>query len=169
VPYTPFASFGVGPDATVYSYSIDDRVIRLDPANGTVLNSSDPIPFEASAFRPRMAIDSAGKIFVTNGGVNDGMLFSFNADLTNRWSDPVPVIGGPAIGQLGVLIVCGAADVRAYFDTNPPGASPAARQLRSGRASIPSPVGSSRPNAPARLQKAPGTTHGPLVAVPAPR
>jgi len=166
--YTPFASFGVGPDGTVYSYSMDDRVIRLDPANGTVLNSSDPIPFDASAFQPRMAIDSAGKVFVTNGGVNDGMLFAFNADLTLRWSDAIPVIGGPAIGQLGMLIVCGEADVRAYFGANPASRT-SARLLRSGRASIPAPAGSSRAHAPARAQKAPGTTHAPLVAVPAAR
>jgi outer membrane protein assembly factor BamB len=164
---TPFASFGVGPDGRVYSYSADGRVLRLDPADGTVLNSSAPI-FEGYAAQARMAIDAAGKVFVTLGG--GATLFSFNADLTLRWSDEVPSVGGPAIGQLGMLIVCGEADVRAYFGANLPASRTAARHLRSGRASIHAPPAvASRSSAPARVQKAPGTTHAPLVAVPAAR
>src|SRR6185295_6690138 len=97
----------VGPDGTVYSYSTDNRVLRLDPADGTVLNSSAPIS-ESYQLQARMAIDAAGKVFVTVGGT----LFSFNADLTLRWSDAVSSVSGPAIGQLGMLIVCGAEEVR---------------------------------------------------------
>nr|NQU89075.1 VCBS repeat-containing protein [Bacteroidota bacterium] len=64
-----------------------------------------------------MAIDAAGRIFVTNGGFNDGMLFSFDPDLTGRWSEAVfrVNVGGPAIGVDGTMVVCGVGtDVRAY-------------------------------------------------------
>ena len=164
--FTASASFGVGPDGTVYSYSADGRVLRLDPADGTILNSSAPIS-EGYGVQARMAIDADGKVFVTIAG--GGTVFSFNADLTLQWSDEVPYAGGPAIGQLGVLIVCGEADVRAYSGANLPASRTAARRLRSGRVSIRAPAVSSRANAPARAQKAPGATHAPLVAVPAAR
>ena len=64
-----------------------------------------------------MAIDAAGNVFVTNGSFPSGALFALNADLTLRWSTNIPNvnIGGPAIGQDGILIVCGVGtDVRAY-------------------------------------------------------
>jgi outer membrane protein assembly factor BamB len=114
--YVPFASFGIGPDGTVYSYSRDLRVIRLDPADGSVVNSSNPLPGDFP-FQPRMAIDATGKVFVTNGGFAQGRLFSFDADLTLRWSVPVANVnvGGPVLCQNGTLLVCGiGTDVRAY-------------------------------------------------------
>ena len=115
--YVPFATFGVGPDGSVYSYSADYRVIRLDPADGSVIDSSDII--QSDFYQPRMAIDSVGKIFLTNGGFSGGRLYSFNPDLSLRWSEQINNvnIGGPALGQNGILIVCGTGtDVRAYSD-----------------------------------------------------
>jgi outer membrane protein assembly factor BamB len=112
--YTPFASFGVGPDGSVYTYSPDQTILRLDPATGRPMNESDPVPGLSS---PRMAIDNLGRIFLTNGGFPDGALFSFNADLTLRWMEPITNVnlGGPAVGSNGVLVVCGVGtDVRAY-------------------------------------------------------
>ena len=133
--FNTFASFGIGPDGTVYSYSRDNRVIRLDPATGVVLNSSNPIPWE-TYFMPRMAIDSAGKVFVTNGSLNGGAIFALNPDLTLRWSDALVAIGSPAIGQFGFLVVSGTSDVRAYFDADPPGVLDPARLLRSGESTV---------------------------------
>ncbi|MCH8253547.1 MAG: PQQ-like beta-propeller repeat protein [Planctomycetes bacterium] len=114
--YVPFASFAVGPDATVYTYAPDNQIIRLDPKDGEVIDSSGPIPFDFPMI-PRMAIDAHGKVFVTNGGFPSGRLLAFDADLALRWSSPITNvnIGGPAIGDGGVLVVCGiGTDVRAY-------------------------------------------------------
>jgi len=66
---------------------------------------------------PRMAIGADGIIYVTNGGFANGALFSFNPDLTLRWSTQITNVnvGGPAIGNNGTLVVCGVGtDVRAY-------------------------------------------------------
>jgi len=113
--YVPFASFGVGPDGSVYSYSRSFRLIRIDATNGTVIDSSDVI--QSDFYQPRMAIDSAGIIFLTNGGFSQGKLYSFNPNLSLRWSEAITNVnvGGPAIGKNGILVVCGTGtDVRAY-------------------------------------------------------
>jgi hypothetical protein len=113
--FVPFASFGVGTDGSVYSYTREKHVIRIDPETGAVIDSSEAIV--ADFFQPRMAIDTAGTLFITNGGFSQGALYSFNPDLTTRWTVPITNvnIGGPAIGRNGTLVVCGVGtDVRAY-------------------------------------------------------
>jgi outer membrane protein assembly factor BamB len=113
--YVPLASFGVGPDGSVYSYSTNGEVFRID-STGTVIDTSQQILIDYPA-QPRMAIGAEGIVYVTNGGFTNGALYSFNPDLTLRWSTPIVNVnvGGPAIGSGGVLIVCGiGTDVRAY-------------------------------------------------------
>jgi hypothetical protein len=88
---------------------------RLDPANGGVIDSSGPI--DADFLAPHFAIDSAGRVFFSNGAFNNGRLWSFEADLTERWAVDVKNvnIGGPALGQSGTLVVAGVgSDLRAY-------------------------------------------------------
>jgi len=114
--FCPFASFGVGPDGSVYSYSRALEVERLDPASGALVDSSAPIPFDV-VFSPRMAIDAEGRVYLTNGGSSSGRLYAFSPDLTELWSQPVPGVnlGGPVLGQEGTLVVCGTGTVvRAY-------------------------------------------------------
>ena len=113
--YVPFASFGIGPDGSVYSYTREERVIRIDPLTGTVVDSSETLT--SDFFQPRMAMDSTGVIYVTNGGFSQGSLYSFNPDLSTRWSVSVPNvnIGGPALGSNGTMVICGTGtDVRAF-------------------------------------------------------
>jgi outer membrane protein assembly factor BamB len=120
--YTPFGSFGVGPDGSVYSYSAQKEVLRLDPATGAILNRSIPL-LTSFPLIPRMVIDAAGILYVSNGGFNDGVLYSFNPDLTLRWSDNIHYLslGGVALGQNGILVTSGdGTNLRAYFTDNPP-------------------------------------------------
>jgi outer membrane protein assembly factor BamB len=114
--YVPFATFGIGPDGTIYSYSQSDEVIRIDPLNGNIMDTSEVV-LGGDFSQPRMAIDAMGYVFVTNGGFTGGAFHSFNPDLTLRWSDNIANVnvGGPAIGNNGTLVVCGnGTDVRAY-------------------------------------------------------
>ncbi len=105
--WVPFASFAVGPDGSVYTYSRNREVIRLDPETGEVLDTSIPIPSDGHGYR--IAIDSTGKVYVTNGGFAQGALYAFNARLDLQWSEPLTGVnvGGPAMGENGTLIVCG--------------------------------------------------------------
>lgn len=112
--YFPFSTSGEGPDGSIYTYSSSGELIRLDPANGEILNTS--VPFLVEPINsPRMAIDKAGQIFVTNGGEN-GAMYSFNPDLTLRWSANVGVLNhsGPALADNGTLIISSSTHVFAY-------------------------------------------------------
>ena len=56
-----------------------------------------------------MAVDSGGRLFFSNGAFSNGTFYSFNTDLTPRWSVPVQNIniGAPAIGSDGTLVIAG--------------------------------------------------------------
>jgi hypothetical protein len=91
-------------------------VIRVNPITGNITDSSQVILYGNASY-PRMSIDAAGIVNVTNGGFSDGAFFSFNADLTLRWQTPITnvYIGGPLIGWEGTLVICGVgSDIRAY-------------------------------------------------------
>ncbi|MFH1745479.1 MAG: PQQ-binding-like beta-propeller repeat protein [Planctomycetota bacterium] len=108
------SEFGVGPDGSVYMMAPGDELVRLDPETGTVIDTAGVIP---DFSKPRMAIDAAGRVYFSNGAFATGRLYSFDADLMERWSVPVTNIniGGPALGARGTLVVCGVGtDVRAY-------------------------------------------------------
>lgn len=116
IDYIPFSTSGIGPDGSVYSYSRSGKIIRIDPVSGTITDSSIAVLYGNASY-PRMSIDAAGIVNVTNGGFSDGALFSFNADLTLRWQTAVTnvFLGGPLIGWDGTLVVCGVGnDIRAY-------------------------------------------------------
>jgi outer membrane protein assembly factor BamB len=68
-----------------------------------------------------MAVDSRGVLYVSNGnagGLGGGKLYSFNPDLTERWSTPIDGNlnqGGPVLATDGTLIIASTGtDVRAY-------------------------------------------------------
>ena len=118
--FVPFASFGEGPDGSIYSYTRDHRVLRINSGSGAGIDTS--AVFSSDFYQPRIAVDAHGTIFLTNGGFSQGMLLSFNQDLTLRWSLDVPNIniGAPAIGNGGTMIICGiGTNVIAFRGTSP--------------------------------------------------
>jgi len=113
--YVPFSSFAVGADGSVYSYSRSGEVVRLDPDDGSVLNTSMDVDAGISTY---MAADMAGRVFVGS----ESTLYSFDADLSLNWSASVSNVDAPAIAWDGTLIVCGTGtDIRAYEGEGIPG------------------------------------------------
>ncbi len=112
-PYCVFAHFAVGPDSTVYVGS-NGRIMRLSPPDGSVLDSSEVIS-EGNLFQCRLAIDSVGKVYATNGG---GKLYCFGPALDTRWSFDIPNVNtsGPALGPGGLLAVAGAGTTLYVFE-----------------------------------------------------
>ncbi len=112
-----FSRWGVGADGSIYSmtwtgtqdFEAQGQLQRLDPATGAVLNTSATIT--ADYMQIHMAVDQRGVLYVSNGnagGLGGGMLYSFNPDLTERWSMPVTGNlnqGAPVLATDGTLIV----------------------------------------------------------------
>ena len=106
--YVPFSSFSVGQDGSVYSYSRAGEIVRLDPEDGSIENTSINIQAGISTY---MAADGAGRLFAAS----ENTLYSFNADLTLRWQTAITNPSAPAIAWDGTLILCGTGtDIRAY-------------------------------------------------------
>ncbi|MBD3335345.1 MAG: T9SS type A sorting domain-containing protein, partial [Candidatus Eisenbacteria bacterium] len=111
-----FASFCVGPDGSVFTYSRDYEVVALDPDTGAEIAVSEPIP-HGTTFSARIAVDAQGWVYLTNGGFDNGAVYAFRPDLTTAWSEPLVGVnvGGPVLSEDGTLVVCGTGtDVRAY-------------------------------------------------------
>jgi len=78
----------------------------------------------AQTTQSHVAVDSFGRIFYGNGGF-PGTVYSFNPDLTQRWSLAVSNLNqaGPVLAGDGSMLLATTAGVRSYFD--PPACAPA--------------------------------------------
>jgi outer membrane protein assembly factor BamB len=113
-----FSRWSVGRDGSVYSmewtgtqdFAAEGRLQRLDPATGEVIGQTAE-PITADYMQIHMAVDQRGVLYVSNGnagGLGGGRLYSFNPDLSLRWSIPMPGNlnqGGPALGTDGTLVI----------------------------------------------------------------
>ncbi|MEA5557698.1 outer membrane protein assembly factor BamB family protein [Nodularia spumigena] len=122
--WTTSAECAVGPDGSVYFVAPGLLVTRLDPDTGAIIDQAEaPILNDGSNTTPRMAVDRDGRMFLTNGAFTNGRLYSYDADLSLRWSVPFPAvnIGGPSMGPDGTLVVAGTStNMRAYRTEVPP-------------------------------------------------
>lgn len=117
IGYIPFATHAIGPDGSVYAYSRNYTLLRLDPATGATIDESPIYANDGGGIQGRMAVDPSGKVFFTNGEFAVGRLYCYTPDLQVLWEEPITNVnlGGPAIGADGTMIVCGVGtDVRAY-------------------------------------------------------
>jgi outer membrane protein assembly factor BamB len=105
----------IGADGTLYAPS-NGRVIRLDPATGTILNTSGIIAQNPQLFQMRASAPANGVVYVTDG--DDGV-HVFTPDLQPLWFDPVPNINtsGVSISPTGLVVVTGASIIKAYKPT----------------------------------------------------
>jgi hypothetical protein len=112
LPALAFAGFGAAADGSLYSYSPNHEVVRLEPATGRVLNTSLALDNSGGYFLPRMVVGSSGLVFVTSGST----LNALNRDLSLRWSASVPGVTAPAIGGNGILVVAGSGTAMTAYD-----------------------------------------------------
>ena len=98
----------VGPDGSLY-YFRNNRILRVDPANGQPLDTS--VQALASTAPPLIAADADGRVYASNGALGTpGRYYCFSADLSQiLWILPTPTnyYSGPAFGRNGVLIAVG--------------------------------------------------------------
>ncbi|MEN8163192.1 MAG: PQQ-binding-like beta-propeller repeat protein [Acidobacteriota bacterium] len=106
------STFGVGPDGSIYSHDIDGHLIRLDPTDGSLIaRTVAPLPGHDVGswydWSPRLAVDSQGKVFATNGSYAAGTLSAYDSDLKLLWTEDVGTmsITGPALSSTGELVL----------------------------------------------------------------
>ncbi len=112
----PFSQMCVGPDGSVYAPS-DGTVIRIDPDDGQIRNTSSVICNNPELFQLRLSATYNDLIFATNG---ENRVYAFTPDLLEVWSDYVPNINtcGAAIGSYGLIAVSGTNLIKVYTPAN---------------------------------------------------
>ncbi|MEN8225050.1 MAG: T9SS type A sorting domain-containing protein [Bacteroidota bacterium] len=120
IGFVNFCSHGVGPDNTVYTYSRDREVIRLDPASGSVLNTSIVICNGDMSFFPWIAIGDDGMVYLVVEDYPFYKLYFFTPELELLWGEEIFKMRGVALGD-SVLVVNGKNDIRAYKGRPNPG------------------------------------------------
>lgn len=108
----PFSHTCTGADGSVYA-PCGDKIIRIDPASGSILDSSMSFCSNPDLFQLRLSAAQNNLVFATNG---ENKLAVFDADLNMLWSETIPNVNtsGAALGSDGVIAVSGTSLVRVY-------------------------------------------------------
>ena len=114
IAFVTFGSHGVGPNGTVYTYSRDDEVVRLDPETGNVLNTSIVVSGGNGFLTPTMAIGDDGMVYLAVEDWPFYKLYIFTPDLEFLWGEEINGLRGVALED-SVMAINGKNDIiRAY-------------------------------------------------------
>ncbi|MBL8761981.1 MAG: PQQ-binding-like beta-propeller repeat protein, partial [Phycisphaerae bacterium] len=119
--WTTESEFAVASDGSVFMMDPGNKIARRRASDGSLMSSTAAIPADFS--QPRMAVDAQDRLYFSNGAFANGRFYSFNPDLTERWSVAVTNIniGAPAFGRDGTLLVAGTGtNIKAYRTTRCP-------------------------------------------------
>ena len=114
-----YGNIGTGPDGSIY-FADGTVVKRLDPADGNVLNISEPLS-AANMYGTYIVTDRNGKVYISNAEASEGKYFAFSADLqTKYWELPVPYnyYAGPQISVEGIFVTAGAGTSISAYKTD---------------------------------------------------
>ncbi len=117
--WTTNSEYAIAPDHSVYMVAAGYPIKRLDPLTGATLATSTVI---VHSYSQRMGVDALGRLFYSDGDFSTSRVYSFNPDLSQRWSVGVSSVntGAPAIGRSGTLLVAGTNLVTAYRTAHAP-------------------------------------------------
>ncbi|MEN8225051.1 MAG: T9SS type A sorting domain-containing protein [Bacteroidota bacterium] len=124
IGFVTFCSHGVGPDNTVYTYSWDEQVIRLDPVTGEVLNTSIVVTDDGNpedSFYPWIAIGDDGMVYLAIEDWPLHKLYFFTPELELLWSEEIYGLRGLALGDSVLAVNAKGTDIRAYKGRPNPG------------------------------------------------
>lgn len=122
IRWTTAHEVGVGPDGSIYTFLPDNTLVRLDPDDGSILNTAGVLPtIGVGNLSPKTAVDSSGIVYISNGWASspatDGRLWAFKPDLSSTFFTlnlDRQNQGGPTLTNDGALIISDRAGVRAY-------------------------------------------------------
>lgn len=128
VRWTTSHEHGIGPDGSIYTFLQDDSFVRLNPVDGSVMNTAGVLsPLGSPNLSAKTAVDASGIVYVSNGWasspVNNGRLWAFSPDLSQilftvnfaRQNN-----GGPALAADGTLIMADLNGIRAWRSERTP-------------------------------------------------
>ncbi|MFN9800621.1 MAG: PQQ-binding-like beta-propeller repeat protein [Bacteroidota bacterium] len=109
-----FSTMCMGSDGSVYAPS-DGKIIRLNPSNGQIMNTSLPLT-TTGFFSPRLSATANDMIYATSG-VNG--LYAYDLSLNQIWSDELinTNTSGVCIAPNGLAAACGGNTIRVYAPT----------------------------------------------------
>ena len=113
-----YGNIGIGQDWSVY-YPDGNVVKRLDPANGQVMNVSEPLSTNPM-FGTYITTDADGTVFISNAEAGEGKYFAFSADLqTKFWEKEISYdyYAGPQISWDGIFILAGSGTTLQAYKT----------------------------------------------------
>ncbi|MCK7524196.1 MAG: hypothetical protein MZV64_44470 [Ignavibacteriales bacterium] len=108
----PFSYLCVGSDGSIYAPS-SGRIIRLEPAHGNVLDSTDVLA-NPELFQLRVSASANGLIYATTGENN---IYAYTLDLQELWVGDISNVNtsGVAIGLNGLIAVAGSNKIKAIY------------------------------------------------------
>jgi hypothetical protein len=120
--WTTTGEFGATSGA-VFMLSPGYVLEKRDAGSGSVLATATIV---GHSYAQRMAVDSLGRLFYSDGDFNTARVYSLNADLSTRWSVSIPAvnIGAPTLAAHGTLIAAGTGPITAYRTAAPPACYP---------------------------------------------
>lgn len=105
---------GVSPDGTVYTLSKDFELVRLDPADGSVINSTGVLAGNGVACQ-HFAFGADGMLYYSLQDYPYYRFFIFNPELEEIWSEQINGLRGIALGD-GVFVVNGKQNIIIAYD-----------------------------------------------------
>jgi putative pyrroloquinoline-quinone binding quinoprotein/type IX secretion system substrate protein len=113
-----WAQFGCGTDSNVYIPN-GRKIYRINHNTGLPIDSSADLVSTGSLV-PRITVGANGLVYVGNGASDpsQGKFYGLTANLQTMWSVTATYnyYCGPALGQYGILVVCGGGtSITAYY------------------------------------------------------
>jgi len=112
--YSFAGSHAVGPDGSVYTISRDFELVRLNQADGTVINTYSEIVAPNGLPIPNFAIGADGLVYYSMEDWPYYELFIFTPELEKLWSEEINGLRGVALGAGVMAINAKGVDIRAY-------------------------------------------------------
>ncbi len=114
IAHMTFGNHGVGPDGTVYTYSRNEEIVRLDPETGDVLNTSIVVSGDNGFLSATMAIGDDGMVYLSVEDWPFYKLYIFTPELDLLYSEEINGLRGVALGD-SVMAINGKNNIiRAY-------------------------------------------------------
>ncbi|MEM7454136.1 MAG: PQQ-binding-like beta-propeller repeat protein [Planctomycetota bacterium] len=107
----------MGPDGSVYTLSLNNELVRLNPVDGSVIDNGPTIALDSVFNSTKIATTSEGNVYISNDSFSAGKVNAFSADLQTQLFEmdaSSPNLGAPVTGPDRTLIVADRDSVRAF-------------------------------------------------------